>query len=138
MPWRNAPGAGFTVPGATPWLPLGDVAACNVEDQRGDETSTLTLARDLLSLRRELPDLRGGEYASLPAPEGVWAWRRGRGMVVALNLSEAEATLPGLSGTVLMATSRGRKGERVAGSLALGPWEGVILSLRAGGTGARA
>jgi len=138
MPWRNGPGAGFTAPGATPWLPMGDVAACNVEDQRDEESSTLTLARDLLFLRRELADLRGGEYASLPAPDGVWAWRRGPGLVVALNLSDTEAALGELSGTVRMATLPGRKGERVAGSLALGPWEGVIVSLETGGVGARA
>ncbi len=33
MPWRNVPGGGFTDAGVRPWLPFGDLAACNVEDQ---------------------------------------------------------------------------------------------------------
>ena len=43
MPWSAAPGGGFTEAGVTPWLPLGDVAACNVETQRDDPTSVLSL-----------------------------------------------------------------------------------------------
>ena len=38
MQWRDAPGGGFTDPGAEPWLPFGDLAASNVEAQRGDPT----------------------------------------------------------------------------------------------------
>ena len=36
MPWSPEPGAGFTEAGVEPWLPFGDVAACNVADQRRD------------------------------------------------------------------------------------------------------
>ena len=36
MPWSPRPGAGFTAPNVEPWLPFGDIAACNVEDQRRD------------------------------------------------------------------------------------------------------
>ena len=32
----------------------------------------------LIALRRENADLRAGAYASWPAPDGVWAWRRER------------------------------------------------------------
>jgi len=73
----DAPNGGFTRPGVTPWLPLGDTAARNVADQRHDPTSILTLTHDLLALRRRTPDLHSGSYASLPAPDGAWAWRRG-------------------------------------------------------------
>ena len=30
MPWTAEPGGGFTTAEATPWLPFGDLAACNV------------------------------------------------------------------------------------------------------------
>jgi hypothetical protein len=47
---------------------------------------------------------------------------------VALNLAGAPTTLDGVAGTVRICTHRGRDGEQVAEALALGPWEGVVLS----------
>ena len=37
--------------------------------------------RDLIALRRERADLRAGAYATLPAPDGAWAYARGDGTV---------------------------------------------------------
>jgi len=127
MPWSGEPGAGFTDPGATPWLPIGDAAASNVADQRGDRGSTLHLTRDLIALRRERPDLRGGSYESLPVPAGAWAWRRGDGHAVALNLSGSEVAVEGVRGRIAIATERARDGEGVGGALALGPWQGAVV-----------
>jgi alpha-glucosidase len=131
MPWRRGPGGGFTEPGTRPWLPLSDTEACNVEDQRSDPGSVLTLARDLIALRRLTPDLQTGDYRALPAPEGVWAWRRGEHVVVALNLADHRSSLgghgAGLAGHIRIATDRRRDGESVPGVLRLGPWEGVIV-----------
>ena len=45
-------------PGVEPWLPYGDVAACNVADQRHDPDSMLSLTRDLIGLRDAMPELR--------------------------------------------------------------------------------
>ena len=95
--------------------------------QRDDPASPLHLTRDLIALRRERPDLHSGAYERLDAPAGAWAYRRGDGTVVALNLSGAAVSLPGLSGTVLIATGRGRDGESAGDGLELGPWEGVVL-----------
>ena len=54
MQWSSAPGAGFTT--GRPWLPLGiDYADQNVEQQRGDPTSMLSLYRRLIALRRQSP-----------------------------------------------------------------------------------
>ena len=130
MPWTASEGAGFTAPGAEPWLPIGDVAARNVESQRGDPGSTLHLVRDLIALRRDRAELRSGPYATLPAPDGAWAWRRGEGLAIALNLADAETTVDGLEGAILLATVRARDGEPVHGALTLGPWEGAIVALR--------
>ena len=78
MQWSPAPGGGFTSdPGVEPWLPYGDFASCNVEDERHDPGSMLALCRDLIGLRDAVPELRSGDYATIErTPEGMWAWRR--------------------------------------------------------------
>src|SRR5207237_389976 len=73
MQWSPMPGGGFT-DAATSWLPIGDLQT-NVEAQRGDPDSTVSLSRDLISLRHELPELALGAYERLDAPQGVWACR---------------------------------------------------------------
>jgi alpha-glucosidase len=127
MPWRDGPGGGFTDPGVQPWLPLGDTAEVNVERQRSDPGSVLSLARDVIALRRRTPDLRTGRYESMTTPAGVWAWRRGDRVIVVLNLSEDGATVADVSGHVRIGTDRRRDGERLPGELALGAWEGVVV-----------
>jgi alpha-glucosidase len=129
MQWSPSPGAGFTAPGVEPWLPFGDYATCNVEDQRRDPDSMLSLCRDLIGLRAAGPDLRTGRYTRLAAAGGLWAWRRGDRVVVALNLGDDPARLDVPNGMLRISTRRARDGERVAGSLALDPWEGAIVWL---------
>ena len=126
MRWSGEPGHGFTAEGVEPWLPFG--SGPDVESQREDPGSVLTLTRDLLAARREREELRSGSYASLPAPEGVWAWQRGDGHAVAINLGASDATVE-LAGTILIGTDRSRDGERVEGGLTLGPSEAVLLEL---------
>jgi alpha-glucosidase len=127
MQWSAEAGAGFTEAGVEPWLPIGDAAAVNVAAQRGDAGSQLHLTRDLIALRHAQPDLRGGGYETLPAPAGAWAWRRGEGHLVALNLSDAEVTVENVRGRVAVATDRARDGEAVEGALTLGPWQGAVV-----------
>jgi alpha-glucosidase len=138
MPWRDAPGGGFTESGVTPWLPIGDMSR-NVEQQRDDPSSMLALARDLLALRKHTPDLALGAYTRVPAPDGIWAWRRGDHHAVVINCSDAELLVAGLPvaglatedlrGRVRIGTDRTRDGAVVSGSLALGAWEGVVIEL---------
>jgi alpha-glucosidase len=127
MQWSGADGAGFTEPAAVPWLPLGDHRACNVEDQREDPASVVSFTRELIGLRRRSADLRSGAYERLNAPPGVWAWRRGGSVVVALNLSDQEARVQGVEGTVAASTSPEARGRRVSGALTLGASEGVVV-----------
>ena len=127
MPWTNAPGGGFTTPQATPWLPFGDLAAHNVAAQRADPASTLHFVRDLIALRQRTPDLRAGAYGTLAAPAGAWAYRRGDGHAVAVNLSDGAVTVPGIAGRVAIGTDRGRAGETLGDALELGPWEGIVV-----------
>jgi alpha-glucosidase len=127
MPWSGRPGAAFTSAEVEPWLPFGDIAACNVEDQRGDRGSTLHLCRDLIMLRRGNSALVQGDYRVLKAPEGIWAWERGEQFSVFLNMSNLGKTCPRVSGTVAIGTRRERDGEQVNGTLDLQPWEGVVF-----------
>ncbi|HSS10171.1 MAG TPA: alpha-amylase family glycosyl hydrolase [Acidimicrobiales bacterium] len=129
MPWQNQPGGGFTPAGVKPWLPLGDVSACNVDAQRDDPGSVLTLARELIALRRATPDLQNGDYVSLSSPPEVWAWRRGATTVIVVNLSDHETVMDGRNGRIALSTNRGRHGQALSGGLELGPWEaGIIVS----------
>jgi alpha-glucosidase len=129
MPWRDAPGAGFTSPGTKTWLLLGDTTACNVESQLDDPDSMLALTRDLIGLRQREASLRAGKYSTVPAPAEVWSWYRGDDVMVALNLAEEVAEVGRVRGTVLICTERARDGEKLRGSLRLDPWEGVVVSL---------
>ena len=129
MRWNAAAGAGFTQPGVEPWLPLGDAPGATVAEQRDDPGSPLHLTRDLLALRRELSALRDGRYETWPAPDGIWAWRRGDDVLVAVSFAESAASLDGVDGTVRLSTDRARDGEPVDGNLTLGPSEAVIVAL---------
>lgn len=126
MPWNGRPGAGFSEPSVRPWLPLGDHRAVNVESQKESPASVLNLVRDLIALRRRLPDLQRGEYEVLPAPPGAWLWRRGARGLVALNLSGQTVTTDFPAGEVAIGTSRERDGQCLEGRLELGPWEGLV------------
>ncbi len=127
MQWRDGTGGGFT-DAAVPWLPLGDTATANVEQQRGDPGSVLALCRDVIAFRRRHPAFAAGDYASVPAPDGAWAWARGDRHVVVLNMSDAPVLLGQLAGTIRICTDRSRDLQVVrAGALELAPFEGLIL-----------
>jgi alpha-glucosidase len=125
MPWTSDGGW------EDPWLPLVD-ASRNVESQRSDPASTLCFTRDLIALRREHRDLHEGAYVELEAPDGAWAWRRGAGVDVAVNLGSGPVEIEGVEGSVAIATDRRRDGERVRGRLRLGPAEGAVVALGSG------
>ena len=126
MQWCEGPGGGFTE-APRPWLPLGDLGAANVAGGSDDPGSILTLCRDVIAYRRRHPEFALADYRSLPAPEGVWAFGRGDGHVVVLNLSSDTVELHGLSGTVVLCTDRTRDGEGVGPGLELEPSQGLIL-----------
>jgi alpha-glucosidase len=129
MHWTGEPGAGFTDPGITPWLPFGDFAACNVEDQRPDPNSILSFTRALISLRRENTELRSSDYESLTAPAGVWLYRRGHATTVALNFSDREVVVDEVKGRLELGSLDDRTGEHVEGDLRLRPWEATVVRI---------
>jgi alpha-glucosidase len=132
MQWSSAPQAGFS--SARPWLPIAaDFSRNNVEQQREDAGSMLSLCRALLALRRARPSLGVGSYEALDAGHRVLAYRRTHGAMrdaVLLNLgAHAEAvTLRELAAArVLMSTHPGRSAAPFDGRLAAN--EGVVLGL---------
>ena len=134
MQWRNVAGGGFTIPSSRPWLPLGDVSRCNVEDQRSDPRSMLSLTKDLIALRKRTPELLSGNFRSIAAPDGMWAWQRGDRVIVLLNMSDGAPRLQGVEGRILADSLCRRRGEVVGGALDLGPWEGVVLESAVSGS----
>ena len=122
MPWTGEPHGGFCPDDVEPWLPLGGVGT-SVGAQLADRSSTLHLARDLVAFRRRLADLRTGGYARIEGPPGIWCFRRGERVAVALNFTGEKASIP-MVGTLLRSTRHERRGD-FDGSLA--PWEGVVL-----------
>ncbi|MCL1871807.1 MAG: glycoside hydrolase family 13 protein [Promicromonosporaceae bacterium] len=106
IPWTRAGSSfGFGPDGAAaPWLPQPaawrDLA---VDAQEADPASMLRLYRDLLRLRRDLPELADGELTWLDdAPADVVAFRRGAGLTCLVNLGAAPVPLP--DGEVLLAS----------------------------------
>jgi alpha-glucosidase len=128
MQWRDEPGGGFSEPGVTPWLPLGDLSSANVAAQRDDPHSVLTLARDLIAFRRDCLGFVLGDYRPLATPEGVWGWHRGEDHVVLLHMSDGARTVEGIAGRVALCTDRRLEGSTVTGSIVLEPWQGLIVA----------
>ncbi|HEX6631747.1 MAG TPA: alpha-amylase family glycosyl hydrolase [Gemmatimonadaceae bacterium] len=135
MQWSSAHAAGFT--SGEPWLPVSvDFQRVNVEAERDDPYSFLTLYRALLALRRAEPALSIGSFAPVPGPSRVVAYVRehaGRRFLVALNLGYGPAILEpehvAVEGEVVCATYVGRQGERVSRRVLLEGSEGVVVRL---------
>jgi alpha-glucosidase len=87
MQWDGSPNGGFTT--GEPWLPAVDPAERNVADQRDAPGSTLSLVRELIALRHELPD----EFELVDAADGVLAFRRAN-YSVAINTTAEELPAP--------------------------------------------
>jgi alpha-glucosidase len=136
MQWNPGPNAGFSPP-ETPdlWLPLApDYKETNVECQRENPTSILSLYRRLLAYRRATPALQSGSYETLKVgPSNCYAFRRQAGeqrVVVALNFSSEDQvfSLPALgSGTIVVSTHMDRGGEVDFGEVRLRADEGLII-----------
>ena len=71
MLWDSSPNAGFSA--ATPWLPVApDYQTADVQAQRDDPTSMLTLYHRLIALRRATPAMAVGAYTVVDAHVMYW------------------------------------------------------------------
>ena len=108
LSWSAEPGAGFTEPGVTPWLPFHpDHVRVNVEAERHDPGSLLAWYRRLLELRRSSPALQEGTLELFDTDPDVVAFDRAHGderRAVVANLGERTVTHP-VNGAEPAATS---------------------------------
>ena len=85
-------GRGFTT--GEPWLPLADdYAAVNVEAQRDDPGSMLSLHRKLIALRKAEPDLVTGAYRTLSTDDGVLRFARGDSLEVRIDFAAGDGAI---------------------------------------------
>jgi alpha-glucosidase len=138
MQWSSAPGAGFTT--GTPWLPLAaDYQHHNVERQRQEPTSMLSLHRQLIALRRSEPALSVGTYTPVVSDGDILAYIReaqGKRFLIVLNLGQHSGQLSLAAtgpGQIVVATETGRTQQRVADRLLLAGDDGVVIALDASG-----
>jgi alpha-glucosidase len=139
MQWDRGPGAGFSE--VEPWLPLApDYRELNVETERDDPRSMLTLVRRLIELRRNEEALSLGDYYPVNAEGDLLAFLReagGKRFLVTLNLGRREAELlPAPSpwrGVIVCSTHQDRDGAPVDGGVGLAENEGVIVRLESAG-----
>jgi alpha-glucosidase len=135
MQWSPQPNAGFTT--GEPWLPIaGDYREINVEVERNDPRSILSLYHRLIALRRGEPALEVGRFEPFEAEGDVLAYARGGregegAFLVALNLGPQPQSLrlDGKSGRIALSTHLDRAGERADKTLELRADEGVLVRL---------
>jgi alpha-glucosidase len=137
MLWVGAANAGFTAPGAAPWLPLqDDWATANAAVQAGEAKSMLMLYRRLLALRRRHDTLHAGGIAEVSAEGSVLRYRRvgledgeSSDFLVLLNLGEEVATVACPKGTVVLTTLLDGEGSEVEGTVVVEAGEGLLVAL---------
>jgi len=127
MPWDTSPYAGFST--VEPWLPLNpDWPVRNVAAQEKDPKSMLHLVKRLIRLRQD-PELLFGPYRTYWARNGLYAYLRGEGLLIALNFTDREKALDlPQEGRVVLSTHLDRE-EAVGNTLRLRPDEGVVVRL---------
>ncbi len=133
MQWDASDHSGFT--SDIPWLPLApDYDLINVNEQKDDPTSILTLHRRLIAIRSELPALAVGDYEPVEVGNDVIAYVREyeqQRVFVILNLTHAphSVPVPNVRGRVLLSTHLDSDGRRVGGEIELRADEGLLISL---------
>jgi alpha-glucosidase len=135
MQWTAGACAGFTT--GRPWLPIArDFTTVNVELEKVDRRSMLSLYQRLIELRRAEPALAVGTYTPFDAGDDLLAYIRQHGerqLMIVLNLGsrmrEWHRDTDAPKGKILLSTSLERQGEHVGTLLQLRPDEGAIVEL---------
>jgi alpha-glucosidase len=133
MQWDAGPQAGFSR--AMPWIRLAPQhERRNVDVQREDEGSLLSLYRRLIGLRKAHPVLRDGGLEHAFARGELLGFQRRLGpqrLQVLLNLGDdtCERGLPEESEGLVLSTDPQRQAAHASGTIRLQPHEGVVLAL---------
>ncbi len=134
MIWVNAPNAGFTTAGATPWLPLqADWPTENAAAQSARPRSLLSLYRRLLGLRRQHPALHSGAIGSVSDEGTLLRYRRiqdGSAFEILLNLGAEPVTTHCEPGRILLTTLLDGEGATVDGRTTVEGGEGLLIALQ--------
>lgn len=135
MQWDGSPRAGFS--DGEPWLPVGaHYATRNVETERADEGSLLTLYRTLIELRRCEPALSAGDYVGGAVEGNVFRFVRGiegRRLMICLNFGDEPQALElgehQRHGRLVLSSRLDREEEAVRDAIELRGDEGVVIRL---------
>ena len=136
MQWSADPQAGFST--AEPWLPIAtDFPEANVEAERKDPTSMLSLYRGLIELRRGEPALEVGRFEPVEAHDLLAYIRRARGgeadFLVVLNLTPDGRIFRRPeelgAGSIVLSTYLDRQGEPLTNELTVRGDEGIVMRL---------
>jgi alpha-glucosidase len=129
MQWDASPQAGFST--GQPWLPISpDYAEVNVSSQTQDPRSMLSLYGALLKLRRATAALNVGDYRFVLATESLLIYERhhdGVVICIALNFSEAPATIEPPTGELLLSSYLDLAPGRAKVPNTLRPHEGLVI-----------
>ena len=138
MQWSPASNGGFS--DSKPWLRLADDASVlNVEHQKKDDYSMLSLYKRLISLRKNEPSLSQGGYRPLSADPFLIGYIREQAgsssFLVVLNLSDAPYDFTSrevlLTGLIEVCTDPDLEGLSVSHTIELKANEGMVIRLLA-------
>jgi len=135
MQWTAAKNAGFTE--GEPWLPIAeDYPQINVETERDDPFSMLSLYSQLIKVRSAEPALEVGVLEPVETTGDLLSYVRRDGesaFLVALNFGTKPETLNisgmGFEGRITLSTWLNRSGDSVRGNLYIRPEEGLLVRL---------
>jgi len=135
MQWSAAKNAGFTE--SEPWLPIAeDYTQVNVEAERDDPASMLTLYNQLIKVRRGESALEVGQFEPMEADGDLLTYVRRdweSAFLIALNLGLQPQVVnfsnKASEGRIVLSTRLDRAGERVRGDLHLRAEEGLLVRL---------
>lgn len=123
MQWSNESNAGFS--STEPWLPVADnYQSCNVSSEQQDSASFLALYRTLLTLRRDDPTFRSGQFILLGYINNVLAYQMGK-YTIYINFN-AEPHEINIGDTVPVCSSISVSDVAAAGKQ-LQPYEALIV-----------
>jgi alpha-glucosidase len=135
MQWSAEKNAGFTT--GEPWLPIAeDYTRVNVEVERDDPVSMLTLYAQLIKVRRGESALEVGQFEPMEADGDLLTYvRRDRksAFLIALNLGPQPQAVnfsnKASAGRITLSTHMDRPGEHVRGDFRLRAEEGLLIRL---------
>jgi len=136
MQWEKKPKAGFT--SGTPWLRVDKAyQRVNVEVEKSDAYSMLTLYKELITLRQSNVSLQSGNYAPVYSDSQVISYTRhaqgSEKFLIVLNFSHRPSYyLPKqypFRGVIAIATSPEIVGTKVENTISLAGDEGMIIQI---------